>query len=114
MERRALLLSLLFFSAMPFVSACGGNGSGAKSGGSGDDVEEKVVYEKLPDGRIKKTTIRTTKRTVEAPPPPPRPEDPYPADPLVRYNVERLNAYRAQKGLGALLYDAKISAFAKA
>src|SRR5436190_18759630 len=106
MGRRALLLSLL-------VVACGGGDSNAKSP-QGDDVEEKVVYERLPDGRIKKTTIRTTKRTVEAPPPAARPEDPYPNDPLVRYNVERINSYRAGKGLPGLLYDAKISTFAKA
>ncbi len=105
MARRALLLSLLV--------ACGGSGSSARSP-NGDEVDEKVIVERMPDGRIKKTTIRTTRRTVEAPPPPPRPEDPYPNDPLVRYNVERLNAYRAGKGLPALLYDAKISAFAKA
>lgn len=81
----------------------------AKSG----QVEERVVVEKLPDGRIKRTTIRTTRRTVPAPPPPARPADPYPSDPLVRYNVERVNAYRAEKRLPPLLYDAKISAFAR-
>jgi uncharacterized protein YkwD len=70
-----------------------------------------VIVERMPDGSVRRTTI--TKRTVEAPPPPPRPEDPYPADPLVRYNVERINAYRAQKGLAPVLYDARISAFAR-
>jgi uncharacterized protein YkwD len=75
-------------------------------------VEEKIVYEKMPDGSTKKTTIRTTKRKVEAPPPPPRPEDPYPSDPLVRYNVEQINRYRSTKGLGPVLYDSKISSFA--
>jgi uncharacterized protein YkwD len=99
--------------------ACGG-GNGAKAGASpgrpsaGDDqVEERVLIEKQADGSIKKTTIRTTKRVVPAPPPPARPADPYPSDPLVKYNVERVNAYRSQKGLAPLLYDAKISAFAR-
>jgi uncharacterized protein YkwD len=94
--------------------ACGGAGtSNAKGSPSeGEDVQERVVYEKQPDGSIKKTTIRTTRKTVPAAPPPARPADPYPSDPLVRYNVERIAAYRAQKGLPALLYDAKISAFA--
>lgn len=77
-----------------------------------EDVDQKVVVQKMPDGSIKKTTITTTRRVVEAPPPPARPADPYPADPLVKYNVERVNAYRAQKNLPPLLYDAKISAFA--
>lgn len=54
----------------------------------------------------------TTTRVVEAPPPPPRPADPLPADPLVKYNLDALNAYRARFGRAPLLYDAKISAFA--
>lgn len=105
-------------------AACGGAGGGARGGASsggaspgepagGEVVEEKVVYEKLPDGRVKKTTIRTVRRVVPAEPPPPRPADPYPADPLVKYNVERINAYRARLGLPPVLYDAKISAFAR-
>lgn len=97
--------------------ACGGAASSGASPGhpvsSGDQVEERIVIERQPDGSTKKTTIRTTKRVVAAPPPPPRPADPFPSDPLVRYNVERVNAYRAQKGLPPLLYDAKISAFAR-
>jgi len=97
---------------LSFVLACG-SGAQKANAPEGDAVEEKVVFERMPDGRIKKTTIRTTKRTVEAPPPPARPEDAYPADPLVRYNVERVNAFRATKGLPGLLYDTKISAFAK-
>ncbi|HVJ93254.1 MAG TPA: CAP domain-containing protein [Labilithrix sp.] len=98
------------------LTACGGASSSAEPGrpSSGKDhVEERVIFEKQPDGSIKKTTIRTTKRVVPAPPPPARPADPYPADSLVKYNVERVNAYRAQKGLPALLYDARISAFAR-
>ena len=58
--------------------------------------------------------MTTTRKRVEPPPPPARPADPWPADPLVKYNVDRLNAYRATKGLGPLLYDAKISSFARA
>jgi hypothetical protein len=93
-------------------SGAGGSGKGAEASGDDDQVDEKVVYEKLPNGTIKKTTIRTTRRTVPAKPPPPRPADPYPSDGLIRYNVERVNAYRSQKGLAPLLYDAKISSFA--
>jgi uncharacterized protein YkwD len=91
-----------------------GGGGGAGAGPDGEVVEERVVIQKMPDGSIKKTTIRTTKRVVEAPPPPPRPADPWPSDPLVKYNVDRINAYRAKAGLPALLYDAKISRFARA
>lgn len=94
------------------VLACGPS-SGAETPASGEQVEERVVLEKQPDGSIKKTTIRTTRRTVAAPPPAARPADPWPADPLVKYNVDRVNQYRAQKGLPALLYDASISAFAR-
>jgi uncharacterized protein YkwD len=101
--------------------ACGGTtataGSGSAPGlgdeGTSNEVQERVVYEKQPDGSTKKTTIRTTRRVVAAPPPPARPADPLPADPLVKYNLDRVNAYRAQKGLGPLLYDAPISAFAR-
>lgn len=97
--------------------ACGGSSSTTTSPGrpaaGGDQVEERVILEKQADGSIKKTTIRTTRRVVPAPPPPARPADPFPSEPLVKYNVDRVNAYRAQKGLPALLYDAKISAFAR-
>lgn len=97
--------------------ACGGSpASGASPGApssGGESVEERVILEKQRDGSVKKTTIRTTRRTVPAPPPPARPADPFPSDPLVKYNVDRVNAYRARKGLAPLLYDAKISAFAR-
>ena len=99
------------------VTSCGGataTGASAGAPSSGDEsVEERVVIEKQPDGSVKKTTIRTTRRTVPAPAPPARPADPFPSDPLVKYNVDRVNAYRAAKGLAPLLYDAKISAFAR-
>jgi hypothetical protein len=58
-------------------------------------------------------TVTITTRTIDAPPPPPRPADPIPADALVRYNLARLNLYRAHAKLQPLLYDAKISAFAE-
>ena len=126
-DRRALRLSAMDrvtrLTLVIFLAACGSSGSSktptsgshSKADAKADDgevVEEKVVYEKMPDGSTKKTTIRTTKRKVEAPPPPPRPEDPYPGDPLVKYNVEQINKYRSTKGLGPVLYDTKISSFA--
>jgi hypothetical protein len=86
------------------LGACGGS-----SQGQGHESTRTIV-ERTPTGT---RTITVTTRTVEAPPPPPRPADPMPADPLVHYNMERLNHYRAQAGVGALLYDAKISAFAR-
>jgi hypothetical protein len=116
MARRA---SVVLLASVLSTLACGGSARSAhdppsSKDGDGDVVSEKVVIEKQPDGSIKKTTIRTTRRVVAAPPPPPRPADPYPADPLVRYNVERVNAYRAKKNLPPLLYDAAISKFALA
>lgn len=98
--------------------ACGpphGDRSDRPRAGSKDDarVEERVITERQPDGSIKKTTYRTTTRSVPAEPPPARPADPYPSDPLVKYNVDRVNEYRARNGLGALLYDASISSFAR-
>jgi len=115
MPRSGLLLCLLLAACGPSkeASSPGSSSSSPSSKDDGEVVEEKVVTERMPDGSIKKTTIRTTKRKVEAPPPPPRPEDPYPGDPLVKYNVEKINEYRRTKGLGPVLYDTKISAFAK-
>ena len=78
------------------------------------DVEKRTVTEHLPDGSTRTVTTTVTRRVVDAPPPPARPADAYPADAKVRYNVERINAYRAKNGLAPLLYDAKISAFAHA
>jgi len=95
-------------------SPANANGAGGASGGqpdpNGGTVEQQVVYEKMPDGSVRKTTI--TKRTGPAPAPPPRPADAYPAEPLVRYNVDQVNQYRARGGLPPLLYDARLSAFA--
>lgn len=108
-------------SAAPSRASAKASGDGASSSGAesegepaADDaqVEEKVVIQKMPDGSVRRTVTRTTKRTVEAPAPPPRPEDPYPADVRVRHNVEQINKYRKAKGLEPVLYDAKISAFA--
>ncbi len=73
-------------------------------------VRQEITYERLPDGSVRKTTV--TRRTVPAPIPAARPADAYAGDPLVRYNVERVNAYRARGGVPPLLYDARLSAFA--
>lgn len=109
MTLRRLLVPFAFVSV-----ACGGAPSGEPTAAAeSPKVEERVIVERQADGSIKKTTIRTTRQSVPAPPPPARPADPWPSDPLVRYNVEQVNAYRAQKNLPALLYDAKISAFAR-
>ncbi|MBX7197299.1 MAG: CAP domain-containing protein [Sandaracinaceae bacterium] len=70
-------------------------------------TETKVVEE-----GGKKKTITITKTTVPAPAPPARPADPWPSDPLVKHNVDRINEYRKKHGVAPLLYDAKISAFA--
>ena len=77
---------------------------------SGGPVQQEVIYERMPDGSVRKTTI--TKRSVPAPPAPPRPADHWPGDPIVKYNVDQVNAYRARGGLPPLLYDARMSAFA--
>ena len=74
-------------------------------------MQQEVIYEKMPDGSIKKTTI--TRRTVEAPTRADRPADPYPSEALVKYNVDRVNAFRAKGGLAPLKYDAKMSKFAR-
>ena len=100
----ALALSLGAIGCKPKDAAYAGDPNG------GGQVEQQVVYEKMPDGSVRKTTI--TKRTVPAPTPAARPADAYPGDPLVRYNVDRVNQYRAQGGLPPLLYDARLSAFA--
>jgi hypothetical protein len=76
-----------------------------------EHVEQRTIVEKTPTG-TRTTIITTTSRMVEAPPPPVRPADPFPGDPLVKFNVDLLNSYRDKAGLPALSYDAKISAFA--
>ncbi|MDF2694604.1 MAG: hypothetical protein K0S65_2987 [Labilithrix sp.] len=104
-----------FLFSINVLVGCGGAGgtsSPAHPAAKEEQVEERVVLEKQPDGSIKKTIIRTTRRTVPAAPPPERPADPFPSDPLVKYNVDRVNAYRAKHGLAPLRYDAKVSAFA--
>jgi hypothetical protein len=90
------------------LAAC----SGARPEGGGDPrVRTRTIVERTPQGT--RTRVITT-RVVEAPPPPDRPADPYPKNPLVRYNVELLNEYRRRAGVRPLKYDAKISAFALA
>ncbi len=113
----ALLLVALGAAAS---GACGPKGasSGAAGYPAGDDpgaggpVQQEVIKERMPDGSIRTTTI--TKRTVAAPVPLARPADAYPGDPLVRYNVDQVNVYRARGGLAPLLYDARLSTFAGA
>jgi hypothetical protein len=53
------------------------------------------------------------------PPPPPPQQQPgvpagWPQDPLVRYNIDAINAYRARAGLGPYYYDVQITSFAVA
>ncbi|HEY8072491.1 MAG TPA: CAP domain-containing protein [Labilithrix sp.] len=48
-----------------------------------------------------------------APQPQPVPAG-WPQDPLVRYNVDQINAYRARAGLPVYTYDAQLTAFAYA
>ena len=103
--KRALILM--------FVVACGSS-PGASSPSDAPQSNQQVIIEKMPDGSVKKTTITTTTRTVPAPAPAPRPADPWPADPLIKYNVDRINAYRAKKSLPPYLYDQKQSDFALA
>jgi hypothetical protein len=115
---RVVLVAALACSS--FACGCGpkdgqSGAAGYPAGGDpGDDgqVTQEVVKERMPDGSIRTTTI--TKRKVAAQPPPARPADPWPGDPLVRYNVEQVNVYRARGGLPPLLYDARLSSFATA
>lgn len=95
---------ILGAAAVTLLVACGAEGANGRE-------RRRVIVERTPTGT--KTTVITT-RTVEAPPPPPRPADPLPGDPLVRFNLELLNEYRARAGVRPLLYDATISAFALA
>jgi uncharacterized protein YkwD len=101
---------------LPFLLAlalgCAPKHPGAAPAQSGDDdVETQTIVEKTPNG-TRTTTITRTKHVVEAPPPPPRPADPWPADPLVKFNVDLVNSCRAKVGAPPLLYDERISAFA--
>jgi hypothetical protein len=102
--------------AVVLCCACGPR-SGSKGASSSHDstssddgtkVETKTV--KNPDGSV--TVITTTTKMVAAPDPPDRPADGWPGDPLVKYNVDQLNVYRKNAGVGPLKYDAKISAYA--
>jgi hypothetical protein len=99
------LLALLF-------AGCGARAETAKSPSS----PAAPVTETRVEKRGGKTTVVTvTKRVVEAPAPPRRTKgDPWPSDPLVKFNVDRLNDYRRKHGAPPLAYDAKISTFALA
>ncbi|MDB4946628.1 MAG: hypothetical protein JWP97_6162 [Labilithrix sp.] len=103
------MLPLLLAACRPASSPAGV--AADESAGSAVTTEE-VTYEKLPDGTTRKHTTTTTRSVGPAPAAPARPADAFPADSLARYAVERLNAYRAQKGLPPLVYDARLSAFA--
>jgi hypothetical protein len=98
-------------AALAAFAACAPIALGCASDGASGGEQRRVVVEQTATGT--RTTVITT-RSVEAPDPPSRPADPLPADPLVKFNLDRLNEYRARNGAPPLLYDAKISAFALA
>jgi uncharacterized protein YkwD len=116
---RRTFLRLRIALALPLVSslvACGArHGEGAASPGESEERPSKsevvTTTRETPTGTVTETTTTTT-RWVEPPEPAERAADPLPGDALVRYNLERLNVYRKQAGVGALKYDAAISAFA--
>ena len=102
------------------LAACGGaHDPPARAASTPDDVpgggdvreERRVIVERTPDG-TRETVITTRRTTRPAPPAPPRAADPYPGDPLVKFNVDLLNQYRARAGVAPLVYDARVSAFA--
>ena len=99
------------------LAACGGKkdataptSSTSGGGNDGETTTETRVVEK--DGKKYVETITHTKKTVPAEAAPDRPADSYPADALVKYNVDAINAYRKKHGAPMLKYDAKISVFA--
>jgi hypothetical protein len=99
----------LFAASVGALLAGGACGGGGATGGE----QRRVIVEHTPNGT--RTTVITTRTvSVPAPSPPPRPADPLPGDPLVRFNLDLLNTYRARAGARPLLYDASISAFALA
>jgi uncharacterized protein YkwD len=105
----AALVAVVAMGCAPKDGAASSPSTGPSANGGGPTTQT-VTYERLPDGTVRKTT--TTRRTVPAPTPAARPADPWPADPLAKYNVDQVNAYRARGGLPPLLYDARLSAFA--
>jgi hypothetical protein len=104
----ALTLALVGCGARTPKSNDPSGNAAAGEGEGGQKVETKTI--KNPDGST--SIITTTTKWVEAPDPPDRPADPFPSDPLVKYNVDQLNAYRVKAGLAPLKFDAKVSAFA--
>lgn len=106
---RARILPLVSLVGTLLV-ACGPKKDAATPSGSDDGTtttETRVIEE-----GGKKKIVTVTKKTVPAPEPPDRPADAWPSDPLVKYNVDGINAYRKKHGLAPLKYDAKISVFA--
>ena len=104
---------LLVLGTFTVCAACGpktphGSNTGGAAGKPDDTVQTKTI--KNADGST--SVITTTTKWVEAPDPPDRPADAFPSDPLVKYNVDQLNVYRAKAGVGLLKYDAKVSAYA--
>jgi uncharacterized protein YkwD len=99
---------VLAFVGMSSLAGCGTSATVASAKSPGAS-KTRTYVEETPYGR-RVVTVTTT--TTEAPPPPARPGDPLPADPLVRHNLNVLNAYRHRAGLAPVVYDAKISSFA--
>lgn len=116
--RRPLIRLALALPLLSSLLACGArHGDGAARPGGGDAPRSEVVTttRETETGTVTETTTTTTTtstRWVEPPEPADRAADALPSDTLVRYNLERLNAYRKQASVGALKYDAAISAFA--
>src|SRR3954469_7220669 len=109
--RSWLVLGLASLSTMGL--ACGPKTPhGSNTGGSGAKPDDTVQTKTIKNADGSTSIITTTTKWVEAPDPPDRPADAFPADPLVKYNVDQLNVYRKAAGVGLLKYDAKLSAYA--
>lgn len=95
------------------LAACGPKRDASSSperpaAGTGEKTTTEVVTGK--DGH--KYIVTHTTKTIPAAEPGDRPADAYPADPLVKLNVDRINDYRKKHGRAPVKYDAKISDFA--
>ena len=104
--------------ALSLLVACGSRNKetapGTTPSTTGNPTPGETTTTKVVKDGDKTTVITTTTKVVEAPEPADRPADAWPSDPLVKYNVDQLNAYRKKVGQPALLYDAQVSAFALA